>query len=140
MKLKVLSPDAGLNRLECADDLTLLDVAEPETTLEDLLGPGIYRGKVLLSLAKAGYIDSAGVGWLILLHKHFEEAGGRLVVHSLPPQVRHAFDLLGLRAHLDIADDEAQARALAEVGRRRESSPLPGPLQPLPPTQPSRPA
>jgi anti-anti-sigma factor len=116
MRLNVLPGDGALTRLECADDLTLLEVDPAGDGLDRLLGPGCYARPVLLSLAGASYIDSAGVGWLVLCHKHFREAGGRLVLHSLSPLVAHVFDVLGLDTVLDVAADEEAARALAGRG------------------------
>jgi anti-anti-sigma regulatory factor len=53
------------------------------------------------------------VGWLIGLHKKFQQAGGRLILHSVPPLIDQLFRLLKLPAVLHMAGDEAAARALA---------------------------
>jgi anti-anti-sigma factor len=112
MKLNILSSDGNLARLECTDDLTMLEVTGDEP-MERLLGSGCYARTVLLSLARASYIDSAGIGWLVMCHKHFLDGGGRLVLHSLAPMVNHAFEILGLSAMLAVAADEAAAGVLA---------------------------
>jgi len=117
MKLNVLSSDEGLSRLECCDDLTLPDVMGEGEALERLLGPGCYSRHVLLCLAKASYIDSAGVGWLVMCHKRFLEGGGQLVVHSIPPMVQHVFGILGLNTILNIAGDEEAARGLVSAAK-----------------------
>jgi anti-anti-sigma factor len=114
MQLNLLAGSDHVSNLECADDLTLLEVQEDQGALERLLGQGCYGRKVLLSLAGTRYVDSAGIGWLIVCHKRFQENGGRLVLHSLPPLVGHIFDLLGLRGVLNLAADEPAARALVE--------------------------
>jgi anti-anti-sigma factor len=114
--LNVLSCEEGLARLECADDLTLLEVQDEGDILGRLLGQDCYTRRVLLSLAKATYIDSAGVGWLVMCHKHFLEGGGQLVVHSIPPMIAHVFGILGLTTILNLADDEKAARVRATAG------------------------
>ena len=76
--------------------------------------PGLgYRSRVLMNLEKAEYIDSSGIGWLLTHHKHFLQAGGKLVLHSVPPRINDVFQLLRMSAVLHIAPDEAAARALA---------------------------
>jgi anti-anti-sigma factor len=112
MKLNVLSSEGGIAHVECTDDLTMLEVTGNDP-LDRLLGPGCYARTVLLCLAKASYIDSAGIGWLVMCHKHFIDGGGRLIVHSLAPMVSHAFEVLGLNAMLSVAANEAAARVLA---------------------------
>ena len=82
-----------------------------ENPLEQALGRECYARKVVLSLQKSWYIDSAGVGWLVMCHKRFRDAGGCLVLHSIPPMVNHVFHLLGLTDVLNMADDEAGAVA-----------------------------
>jgi anti-anti-sigma factor len=115
MKLTVVPSDDLVTRVACADDITLYDFRTGVNPLEQALGTDCYKRKVLLSLQKSCYIDSAGVGWLVMSHKRFRDAGGCLVIHSIPPMIGHVFRLLGLCTVLTMADDETQAheRALA---------------------------
>jgi len=117
MKLTVAPPEDGVTRVACADDITLYDFRTGANPLEQALGADCYARKVLLSLQKSCYIDSAGVGWLVMSHKRFRDAGGCLVIHSIPPMVSHVFRLLGLCTVLNMADNElhAQERALAQT-------------------------
>jgi anti-anti-sigma factor len=69
---------------------------------------------VLLNLEQANYMDTAGVGWLIQRHKKFQDAGGRLVLYSVPPLLDQMFQLLHLPAVLHVAGDESAARQLAQ--------------------------
>jgi anti-anti-sigma factor len=116
MKLTVPSSDTEVIHVSCAEDITLYDFRTGDNPLEQALGQDCYGRKVVLSLQKSGYIDSAGIGWLVMCHKRFREAGGCLVLHSIPPMVNHVFHLLGLTDVLNMADDEAhaEARALAQ--------------------------
>lgn len=114
MKLALLPSLDQLLRIECTDDLTLLEVATQNLALDQLFGTDIYTRMVLLSLAKASYIDSAGIGWLVMTHKQFQERGGTLIVHSLAPMVEHVFRVLDLTTLLHVAADEAAARQGAE--------------------------
>ena len=56
------------------------------------------------------YMDSSGVGWLVNFHKHCREAGGMLVLHSIPPSIMSILKLLQMDRHLNMVEDE-QGRA-----------------------------
>jgi anti-anti-sigma factor len=113
MKLTVQTRDGEVVHLACADDITLYDFRAGDNPLLRALGEGAFKHKVVLSLQKSCYIDSAGIGWLVMCHKRFRESGGCLVLHSIPPMVNHVFQLLGLADVLNMADDEAHAEARA---------------------------
>jgi anti-anti-sigma factor len=53
-------------------------------------------------MEKTNYIDSAGVGWLVKAHKRFQEAGGRLEIHSISPMVMQILKLLRMPEVLNI--------------------------------------
>jgi anti-anti-sigma factor len=113
MKLTVVSSEPGLVRVRSSDDITLLDFENSAKPLEALLGPDMYRGVVLLSLEQSLYVDSSAVGWLIQCHFRFQKAGGKLILHSIPPMVHHCFRVLGMYELLNIANDEEAALRLA---------------------------
>jgi anti-anti-sigma factor len=124
MKLHLLPSHLGLTRLESVDDITMGDFQDGRNPLEPLLGPAGYAGTVLLDLARSTYIDSTGVGWLIQCHARFNKAGGKLVLHSIPPMVNHCFRVLGMYDVLRIADDEASALKLVEASLPPQSAPV----------------
>jgi anti-anti-sigma factor len=113
MKLSLVSSGDGVCRVACSGELTILDVAGADS-LEALLGADGFGHTVLLDLGRTTFLDTAAVGWLIGLHKKFQQAGGRLILHSVPPLIDQMFRLLKLPAVLHVAGDEAAARALAE--------------------------
>ncbi len=116
MNFTLLPHEAGLTHVQCAGEITQQALWESDNPLKKLLGPEGRGGKVLLNLDQVDYIDSAGVGWLITCHKQFREAGGRLVLHSIPIQVQQIFQLLQMHKVLHLAKDLPAARALAEGG------------------------
>jgi len=113
MQLSLLSDDGEVIHFQCEGDITLSDFQEGKDPFQDLLGPAGFGRKVLLNLQKTTYIDSSGIGWLIVHHKHFRQAGGRLVLHSVPARVNEVFQTLRLSLVLNIAEDEQAARARA---------------------------
>jgi anti-anti-sigma factor len=113
MKLTLVSSDNEVTRIQNEGDITQMDFRAGTDLLANLLGADCYSRKVLLNLEKTPYIDSAGVGWMVMCHKHFKEAGGRLVIHSVPPMVNQILRLLRMPDILYMAGDDAAARALA---------------------------
>jgi anti-anti-sigma factor len=113
MKLTLISTDQDITRIQNEGDITQMDFRAGTDLLANLLGPDCYTRKVLLNLEKTPYIDSAGVGWMVMCHKHFKEAGGKLVIHSIPPMVNQILRLLRMPDILHLAPDDAAAEALA---------------------------
>jgi anti-anti-sigma factor len=120
MKMTVLSDDKGLARLECEGNVVDIAGRRP---LAELLGPSCYSRIVLLNLEKTDYMDSNGISWLITSHKRFKEAGGRLILHSLPPRILDMLKFLRLTTVLNCAADEHQARKLAATPNDSERPP-----------------
>ncbi|HYT88793.1 MAG TPA: STAS domain-containing protein [Gemmataceae bacterium] len=116
MKLTVLSSEGGVTHVQSEGEITIVDVQKGSNPLEQVLGAGGFAGKVLLNLAGSEFIDSAGVGWLMMTHKRFRDTGGALVVHSPPPLVQHVFQLLQVGTVIPVADDEAGALRMLRGG------------------------
>jgi len=87
------------------------------TSLEELLGTRGYAQPVVLSMAETRFIDSSGLSWLVVCHKRFVQAGGRLVLHSVSPAIMELFKMMRLELVLEIADNEDAAMEL--VGKNR---------------------
>src|SRR5262245_58012678 len=112
MKLTLLSREGNLARLACEGEITPGSGPGALNPIEEQLGVGCYGYKVLINMEKASYINSAGVGWLVGCHRNFEKAGGRLVLHSIPPMINHVLQLLKMNKFLHCAADEQQAMQL----------------------------
>jgi anti-anti-sigma factor len=113
MKLMQLAPNPGVCRLRCAGHVTVEDLDRGQDPLGSVLGKSGFASNVLLEMMDVDFIDSAGIAWLINCHQRFRQAGGRLVIHSMPPQVDNVFKLLRMPSLLSLARDEAAARAMA---------------------------
>ena len=75
-------------------------------------GSGIYSRKVLLDLSKCHYVNSSGVGWLLIHHRRFQEAGGKLVLHSASPVVMQIFNLMKMELVLNLCHDAQEAEQM----------------------------
>ncbi|MDP9174307.1 MAG: STAS domain-containing protein [Planctomycetota bacterium] len=123
MKLGLLSIEKdGYIRLAAEGEITTHDFYDTAGVdpLETVMGAGWASNSVVLSLEKITFMDSSAIGWLIDSHRKSKAAGGKLVLHSAPPRVRDVFDLLKMRAVLNLQDDEAAARKfLGDNGEAR---------------------
>jgi anti-anti-sigma factor len=113
MQLFLLSEDDNITSIACEGEVSqsLFDGGDP---LEDLLGTDGYTRVVLVDMEKTGYIDSSGIGWLLGCQRRFAAAGGRLILHTVPPMVEQVIHLLRLQSLLTIRRDLTAALALAK--------------------------
>jgi anti-anti-sigma factor len=113
MKINVRSDDGVLVRLESEGEIRLSDMGRDGNPIESALGREGFGKKVLLDLQKTPYIDSSGVALLIRCHKRCQDAGGQLIMHSIPPSIMQILKLLHMERHLHLVRDEESAKALA---------------------------
>ena len=106
--------DRDVVRVACEGIIRHTDFDRINEPLRTLLGPFIFSRKVLLNLEGATSIDSSGISWLLICNKHFQEAEGRLILHSVPPMILQVMEMVRLPLLIPIAADEAAARALAQ--------------------------
>jgi hypothetical protein len=112
MELRVHSDDGDVLRLELAGRVVRSDTIPDLTPFDEVLGPDGYSRRVALCLAETSFIDTRCLGWLLSIHKRFNESGGRLVMHSIRPQVLEIMAVLRFEVILSIAEDEAGAMEL----------------------------
>lgn len=117
MELNVVSDEGDVLKVEAIGRIVPGDMKPEADPIGDLLGPRGYCRKVLLSLAKTGFIDSGGLAWLVVCHKRFCQAGGKLVLHSAGPAILELLGLMRLDQAFNLALDEAAALELVGGGR-----------------------
>jgi anti-sigma B factor antagonist len=67
-----------------------------------------YR-KILLNFGNVEYLSSAALGKLITLNKKLQQAGGRLVLCNIDPQIYEVFEITKLDKFFKIAKEEQAA-------------------------------
>jgi len=110
LRLELLDDVEGVRRVRAAGCLS--ENHAPAMTLETLLGDGCYASQVTLDLKHIDFIDSSGIGWLLGAHRRFRSAGGKLVLHSIPPIVGQTLKVLRMDEVFRLAKDESAARSL----------------------------
>lgn len=124
MDVRLLSDDGDVLRLAAAASPTPTDFVPDLRLFDELLGPDGYTRKVLLSLAEITIIDTFGMSWLLIVHKRFCQAGGRLVLHSIRPAVMQFLQVVRFELVLYLAEDEAAAvKLLRSEGAHADARP-----------------
>ena len=114
MQVKVVSVAGDVLRLKTEGKIGQADLSLEGEPIERLLGREVYSRKVLLALEQSDYCDSMGLAWMLQCHKRFREAGGRFVMHSIPPLILQVMKVLHLDRVFLLAADEQAALALVE--------------------------
>ncbi len=104
MKLSIAQTAGDEVCVALAGHVTQRELSPLEDPLIELLGPGGYGKVVRLDMSGADYLDSSGVGWLLLCNKRMKQAGGKLLIERPHPTVQNVFRVLKLEKVLDLAD------------------------------------
>lgn len=88
-----------------------ITVGEEASNLRDRLRSLCAEGRqnVILNLQNVDYIDSTGLGALVVGHTAIRKAGGRLVLENLNRRTIELLILTKLSTVFDVFDDEQQA-------------------------------
>ncbi len=114
MKLEILPFEADdLIRVRCEGPLSLAGLPLGADPLQPLLGPKAFSRKVLLDLKRAEGADTSGVAWLLRTTDRFAQAGGRLILVSIPPMVEQIVQVLGIGTNFHAARSADDAGRLA---------------------------
>ena len=76
-------------------------------TIKDLVAQG--NSKIILNLEDVDYIDSSGIGELVVAHSTLETAKGELKLLNLTRRVRDIVQITRLFTIFDVQTDEATA-------------------------------
>ena len=113
MQLCVRSDDGPVLHVGLGGRLNLAVLAEQQEALSELLEGG-YGRTVLLDMADAELVDSAGMSWLVVQHKRFCDAGGKFAIHSVPFTILETLKVMRLDQVLNVANNESEARHLVQ--------------------------
>jgi anti-anti-sigma factor len=109
MQLTISKSDNDVTHVHCDGSISQDGFKPGSDPLDQLLGANGYSRNVLLNLDRTHYIDSSGVSWLMTRNRQFRQAGGRLIIHSIPPMVSQVLTLLNMGKVLEMVADEQTA-------------------------------
>jgi len=113
MEINVLGSEGGVLRLEVVGRIVRDSITPHFEAMEKALGSDGYAQRVVLNMARTQFMDSTGISWLVVCHKRFRTAGGKLVIHSLTPSILTLLKMMRLDLSLDMAENEEEALQLA---------------------------
>ena len=100
------------------------DCQQVERQLDDLLGQGKLR--VILDLSDLNYIDSAGVGMVVMCFGKLKKSGGTLRVAGAAGLVEQTLKMTHVHQIIQFFPTvEAAAESLANPADKRTGSPIP---------------
>jgi anti-anti-sigma factor len=112
LNLTVLSDEGDLVHIACSGEISQVRFGGDDNPLAQLLGAGVWARNVLLHLERVEFLDSSGISWLVVSHKHFHQHHGALVLHSIPPRILQVLQFCRMDKLLRIATSEGEARRL----------------------------
>ena len=87
------------------DEPNIQAIGEQLFSLVDEAG----RKKILLNFGNVEYLSSAALAKLITLNKKLQQAGGRLVLCNIDPQIYEVFEITKLNKLFNIQKEEQAA-------------------------------
>ena len=98
----------GITLLDLGGRLTLGDaVSDLRNRLQDLIRDG--KSKLVLNLADVSYIDSTGLGTLVMMNTSVQKAGGSAKLLNLNKRTIELMVMTKLTTIFEIFDDESSA-------------------------------
>lgn len=109
MQLSIQAEEDDLVHVKITGKITQEHIGVAGDPLLDLLGAGVYDRNVLLNMGDAEFVDSSGVSWLLILHKHFKDGAGQMILYSVPQLIMNVFKVLNMHLVFQIADNAQEA-------------------------------
>lgn len=93
-------------------EIDVLTAPKLHQALEELISES--PSSLVVDLANVTFIDSTGLGTLVVAHRHLEERGGKLRLVSVPERVVEVLEVTGLLSRFHIYPDVEAAGSLPE--------------------------
>ena len=116
-----MTPQPRRRRLEVEDigDITVVNFVDKKILDEQniqVIGEQLFSlvdeegwRKILLNFSNVEYLSSAALGKLTTLNKKLQQAGGKLILCNIDPQIYEVFEITKLDKFFKIQKDEQAA-------------------------------
>lgn len=109
MHIKVVEVEGTLVVSLAGNIRTNEDYAAFKETIDSALDEG--KTKLILNFAEVGFVNSSGLGRLVLASKKAQDAGGAIHVTNLTPELRELFAFTRLDAKIPVFPSVEDATA-----------------------------
>ncbi|MEU7851129.1 STAS domain-containing protein [Micromonospora parva] len=117
--LMSVRPGRGCTVLEVRGELDMATSPQLREALQRLVDAGDRQ--VVVDLAAVGFMDSSGLGALVVMFKALRDVGGRLCLAAVQPAVRSVLTVTSVDQVIDVYDSvpaaEADVRPADAAGR-----------------------
>jgi anti-anti-sigma factor len=113
--MRIASIEPNVVRMTIEGDFQPPTVDEQAQGLAGMLGATWAAQRVLIDFSGVRMAGSAAIGWLLTLQRQFKQAGGKLALHSMRPDVARSFKLLKVDSVLNIFPEEHMALEALEA-------------------------
>lgn len=107
MDIEVSQMGAGVTLVVPQGDLDMGTADQVKRTLTGLIEKG--QSKLVMDLARVGYVDSSGLGALVAAMKQARAVGGNLKLCGLQEDVRSIFEMTRLIKVMAVHSDRQEA-------------------------------
>ncbi|HNQ21743.1 MAG TPA: STAS domain-containing protein [Phycisphaerae bacterium] len=115
VSLALAQPDNGVYEVQVSGRIGRGVDERIKTLLRETSGQEAATQAVVLNLADVAFLDSAGISSLLALQHDLTEAGGKMVLCSVPPRINQMFELVGMARVIPVADDARRAREMCHA-------------------------
>ncbi|GIJ23558.1 STAS domain-containing protein [Micromonospora lutea] len=102
-------PGRGCTVLEVRGELDMATSPQLREGLQRLVDAGDHQ--VVVDLAEVGFMDSSGLGALVVMFKALREVGGRLCLAAVQPAVQSVLTITSVNRVIPIYDSVQAAEA-----------------------------
>lgn len=107
LELALTRPADGVALVAVRGELDIRTAPELRDTVDGLLREGVRQ--VLVDVDELDYLDSAGLGTLVLVLRRLSAVEGELVVICQAPRIRRIFEIAGLPRLLTVCNSRTEA-------------------------------
>ena len=109
MNLSLESKNGGVIRIKMTGGIGPKKKSPFHDSLKDVLESNVYAQNVSFDLSEVERLETSGIVWLLECHRQFDQHRGKMVLHSIPPNVAKTLNMLRMNHVLKTAATDTDA-------------------------------